>query len=105
MGNPYPPAAPDFLSDPYGQNQRLLEENENLKARIAQLTHIDSDGCRGLADIAVLTRRYMPEAHREAAVHLVRLAYIRGKVDGVEQFPAALPLVISVCPICRGKEG
>lgn len=103
MGNPYPPAEHDFSSGPYVQGQRLFEENQSLKARIAQLTHIDSDGCRGLADIAALTRRYIPETHREAAVQLVRLAYIRGKIDGVEH--TAVPMVISVCPLCRGKEG
>lgn len=105
MGNLYPPTEHDFSSGPYELGQRLFEENQSLKARIAQLTHINSDGCRGLDDIAALTRRYIPETHREAAVQLVRLAYIRGKIDGVTETPAALPLVISVCPLCRGKEG
>ena len=99
---PSKPIPGDFLSDPWGQNQRLLNESEHLKARLAQLTHIDGDGCRGLADIVTLARRYLPEEHREVVVRLAQLAYIRGKVDGVEAAPAALPLVLSVCPTCRG---
>lgn len=94
------PMPPMFPQPSPAEVEELQCENANLRARLEQLTRIDLEGgFRNLAEIAGVARRYLPPAHHETAMLLLRLAYIRGQVDVMET--TALPLRVVLCPTCK----
>lgn len=91
---------PPYLETP--TRQELLEQNNALLDAVDRMTTIDAEGaCGGLAEIAALARRYLPLDQHLTVAHLLRLAYVRGRLDGADLTRA--PIALHTCLICLGK--
>lgn len=99
----YPSKAPLLEGIFPGANaQKLFEENHALRQRLATLTHLDLEGAhRDLKGFVEMARKYLSPEHHEAAVYLLRLAYMRGRLD--ESTRTTPPIVLRACPICMGN--
>lgn len=102
MADPFSPIPPYLDSDRRSLSE-LREEYNNLLDRYTLLTTLDAEGAhRSLAGIADLARRYLPVEHRDVAIMLLRLAYVRGRCDEIEREGAPV-IVLRACPVCLGK--
>lgn len=63
-------------------HDELLGEVEGLRYRLQAMTHLEFEGAgQDTKTLVDLARKHAPETHRDMMAQLVRMAYMRGRVD------------------------